>query len=244
MDRGATEGIGLIKLGGRSVEYRFVRRRRRTIGISVDAHGLKVVAPLRAPWREIDGFLHEKRRWITAKLAEWSRAPKPPLLLGMSGESLPLFGEPHVLEVHEGARKVVCEPGLLIVSAPRWRALETLARWLKLRALEALEPRVAHYAARLGIAAPPLKLSNARTQWGVCMEHGGIRLSWRLVHLKGDLADYVVAHEVAHLIELNHSFRFWALVAGLYPDWRAARERLELAGASLPLLKGTPKGKP
>src|SRR5712671_2330304 len=69
------------------------------------------------------------------------------------------------------------------VRAPRWRALETLVRWLKLRALEALEPRAAHFAARLGLAAPPVKLSNARTQWGICVESGAIRLSWRLVHV-------------------------------------------------------------
>jgi predicted metal-dependent hydrolase len=243
MDRGATEGLGVIELGGRTVEYRFARRRRRTLGLSVDAHGLKVVAPMRAPWREIDAFLNEKRRWILTKLDEWARVPKPPLLLGMSGESLPLFGEPHVLEVREGARSVSREPGRLLVSAPRWRALETLVRWLKLRALEALEPRAAHFAARLCLAAPPVRLSNARTQWGVCVESGSIRLSWRLVHVDPELADYVVAHEVAHLAELNHSRRFWALVETLYPNWRSARESLELAGASLPLLKGTLKGK-
>jgi len=238
MDRGATEGIGLIELGGRTIEYRFARRRRRTLGLSVDAHGLKVAAPLRAPWREIEGFLREKRRWILAKLDEWSRAPKPPLLLGMSGESLPLFGAPHTLEVLEGARSVRHEPGRLLVSAPRWRALETLVRWLKTRALEVLEPRAAHFAARLGRAAPPIRLSNARTQWGVCGADGSIRLSWRLVHLAPELADYVVAHEVAHLVELNHSRRFWAQVAALYPQWRGAREQLELAGASLPVMKG------
>ena len=238
MDRGATEGIGLIELGGRTIEYRFARRRRRTLGLSVDAHGLKVAAPLRAPWREIEGFLREKRRWILAKLDEWSRAPKPPLLLGMSGESLPLFGAPHTLEVLEGARSVRHEPGRLLVSAPRWRALETLVRWLKTRALEVLEPRAAHFAARLGRAAPPVRLSNARTQWGVCGADGSIRLSWRLVHLAPELADYVVAHEVAHLVELNHSRRFWAQLAALYPQWRGAREQLELAGASLPVMKG------
>jgi predicted metal-dependent hydrolase len=242
MDRGATEGIGLIELGGRTIEYRFVRRRRRTLGLSVDAHGLKVAAPLRAPWREIDAFLREKQRWIVAKLDQWERVPKPPLLHGMSGESLPFFGTPHILEVrlsvHEGARSVSHEPGRIVVYAPRWRALETLVRWMKTRALEALEPRAAHFAARLGRAAPPVRLSNARTQWGVCGADGAIRLSWRLVHLPPELADYVVAHEVAHLVELNHSRRFWTQVAALYPEWRGAREQLELAGASLPVMKG------
>ena len=88
-----------------------------------------------------------------------------------------------------------------------------------------------------GDFAPLVGLSNARTQWGVCTEGGSIRLSWRLVHLEPALADYVVAHEVAHLVELNHSKRCWSVLAKLYPDWRAARERLELAGASLPIIQ-------
>ena len=68
----------------------------------------------------------------------------------------------------------------------------------------------------------------------MCTEGGAIRLSWRLVHIDPSLADYVVAHESAHLVELNHSRRFWALVERLYPGWQA-RERLELAGAALPI---------
>lgn len=237
MDRGATEGIGLIELGGRSIEYRFVRRRRRSLGITVDAEGLKIAVPLRAPWREIDAFLREKQRWILAKLDEWARVPRAPVLHGRSGESLPIHGSPCTLEVREGKRTVTHESGRLIVSAPRLRALETLVRWLKGKALEALAPRAAHFAARLARPAPRIALSNARTQWGVCAADGTIRLSWRLVHLEQRLSDYVVAHEVAHLVEPNQSKRFWSLVGALYPEWRAAREQLELAGAALPILR-------
>ena len=237
MDRGATEGIGLIELGGRSIEYRFVRRRRRTLGITLDAAGLKITAPLRAPWREIDALLRQKQRWILARLDEWARMPSAPVLHGRSGESLPVLGSLCTLEVREGARAVTREPGRLIVSAPRLRALETLVRWLRGKALEALAPRAVHFAARLACPAPRIALSNARTQWGVCAEDGTIRLSWRLVHLEQRLSDYVVAHEVAHLVELNHSKRFWSLVGALYPEWRTARKRLELAGAALPILR-------
>src|SRR5678809_1486634 len=98
MDRRATEGTLLIELGGRPVEYRFARRRRRTLGITVDANGLRVVAPLRAPWREIEGFLHDKERWILRKLDEWSRAPRPQVLHAATGETLPVFGVPTLLE--------------------------------------------------------------------------------------------------------------------------------------------------
>ena len=234
MDRGTTEGALLIELGGRVIEYRFARRRRRTLGISVDASGLKVVAPLRAPWREIERFLRDKERWIVAKLEEWSRVPRAPVLHCRSGESLPLFGEQRELEVRHGRRGVHEEDARLVVSARRGaRPLQVLLAWLKQRALETLTPRAAHYSAHLALRAPRVALSNARTQWGVCTEDGVIRLSWRLVHVEPVLADYVVAHEVAHLVELNHSLRFWRLVKRLYPDFDRAKVWLDVHGTDL-----------
>ena len=202
------------------MQYRFVRRRRRTLGITIDADGLKVSAPLRAPWRDIEGFVREKERWILAKLDEWAGAPRPRVVRGVRGERIPLFG-----------RVVALERDFYDVGE--------LVQWLKATALEALRPRVAHYSLALGRPVPRLALSNARTQWGVCTEDGAIRLSWRLVHLQPALADYVVAHECAHLVELNHSRRFYRLLAALYPEWRGARERLELVGAALPIFKET-----
>jgi hypothetical protein len=229
----------LIELAGRTVEYRFARRRRRTLGLTIDANGLSVAAPMRAALRDIESFLRDKERWILRKLEEWARAPRPAVLHGKSGERLPLFGESLTLEVREGGRAVRHDADRLVVCVPApVRVAETLVGWLKTRALEALSPRAEHFAARLGVPAPCVGLSSARGQWGVCMAGGAIRLNWRLVHLDANLSDYVVAHEVAHLVEMNHSKRFWSLVAGLYPSWREARERLELAGASIPIIEG------
>jgi len=257
MDRGAAENarqlalfdelpaeravpVHHLVLAGRTIEYRFGRRRRRTIGIRVDATGLAVSAPWRTPWREIDAFLRASERWILARLDEWAGAGKPPRLHGTSGEALPLFGRNVTLDVRAGGRAVTLQGQRLLIEHPEPQRLGAvraqLLKWLKVRALEALAPRAVHYAARLNLPPPPVAISNARTQWGVCMESGRVRLSWRLVHLEPALADYVVAHEAAHLVELNHSKRFWKLVEALYPDWRAARKAIELAGAALPIL--------
>lgn len=230
MDRRAAKSALLIRLGGREVQYRFVRRRRRTLGLTVDADGLRVSAPLRAPWRDIEAFVREKERWILARLDEWAVAPRPAVLRGETGERLPLFGEMVELQLQEG-------PVQLLGRRILFDTIHNLVKWLKAGALDALRPRAAHFAALLGRPAPRVSLSNARTQWGVCTEDGAIRLSWRLVHIEPALADYVIAHETAHLVELNHSRRFWRLLAGLYPEWPAARERLELAGAALPILR-------
>ena len=225
-------------LAGRPVEFRFQRRRRRTIAIKVGEHGLAVSAPLRAPWREVEGFLHEKARWILRKLDERAAAGKPRLIFGENGETLPLHGEEVALAVSAGRRAVRLAGTELQITLPgperRGAVRRLLLGWLKVRALDTLAPRVEHYAAKVSLPSPPLKLSNARTQWGVCMASGRIRLAWRLVHLDPDLADYVVAHEVAHLVELNHSARFWALVEWLYPHWQEARERIERDAATLP----------
>ena len=239
-----TAPLRRLALSGRIVEYRFERRRRRTIGLRVDATGLAVSAPRRTPWREIEKFLRASERWILAKLDEWAGAGKPARLYGTTGEVLPLFGRQVTLDVRAGRRSVTLQAPRLVIEHPDPQKLgsvrELLVRWLKARALDALAPRAAYYAARLRVPAPPVAISNARTQWGVCMEDGRLRLSWRLVHLEPVLADYVVAHEAAHLVELNHSKRFWHLLAALYPAWRVARERLELTGATLPIIRRTP----
>ena len=232
-----------VLLAGRAVEFRFQRRRRRTIGIRVSENGLAVAAPLRTPWREIEGFMHEKSRWILAKLDEWAAAGRPKALFGESGETLPLLGREVVLCVSEGSHSVELVNDRLDLRLPephRRGAVRTqLVQWLKSRALATLAPRAAYFAAKLDLPAPPMALSGARSRWGVCMANGRIRLSWRLVHLAPELADYVVAHEVAHLVELNHSERFWALVEWLYPHWQDAREAIERAAPTLPRLQGT-----
>jgi predicted metal-dependent hydrolase len=229
-----------LLLAGHAVEFRFLRRPRRRLALRIDEHGLTITAPPRAPWCEIEAFASRHARWILAKLAEWAGAGRPRPLIGRSGEALPVGGGIVSLEVRAGRKAVFFADARLTVCLP-WPEREDAVRamlrhWLKARTLETLAPRVAHYARCLGLEAPPLEISDARQQWGVCMADRRIRLSWRLAHLAPPLSDYVAAHEVAHLAELNHSKRFWALLETLYPEWRAARGRLGLAAAALPIL--------
>ncbi|KPK03977.1 MAG: hypothetical protein AMJ64_14645, partial [Betaproteobacteria bacterium SG8_39] len=161
-------------------------------------------------------------------------------VLGLDGDVIPVFGEPVALAVTAGRPAVSRDGAQLRVSTPVPsacpRVVALLLRWLRAQALAALAPRTAALAARLGHGAPAVSISNAERQWGVCTAQGAIRYSWRLVQLAPALADYVVAHEVAHLVEMNHSKRFWRVVESLYPDWREARTRLEREGAALPLI--------
>lgn len=231
-------------LDGRLVEYRISRKRRRTIAITVDANGLAVSAPASAPWRDIESFLASKARWITTRLEQWRDVPRPVRLFGVDGETFCVAGEALRLEVRRGAGAVRREPGALVLELRNpldgAAVCGALVAWLKRTALEAFAPRAGHFAARLGRSAPPLALSSARSQWGNCDRKGRIRIAWRLVHLAPRLADYVIAHEVAHLVELNHSRRFWATLESLYPDCRNARRELHLAAAAIPHIGGVP----
>ena len=229
-----------VLLQGRPVEFRFERRRRRTIGIRIDERGLRVAAPPRAPWREIEGFLREKARWILEKLDEQAAAGTPVTVFGESGECLPFFGREIVLSLRAGQKKAELEGSTLRLSLAqperRGAVRKHLIEWLKSCAREHFGARAAHYAARLGLSAPQVAISEARTRWGACTSDGRIRFTWRLAMLDPEIGDYVVAHEVAHLVELNHSERFWALVEWLYPHWREARGRIDRAALALPRL--------
>ena len=174
------------------------------------------------------------------KLSEWRAAPKPPVVNWAAGATIALLGVPVTLELVPGRRDISLENGRLVIGlAPRAEPAALRKRgiaWFKERARSLLGERLALYAQRLGVPTPALSLSSARTQWGLCREDGHVRLNWRLIHLPMHLIDYVVAHELAHLREMNHSARFWAVVGGLYPDYKLARSELRQCNHRLPIL--------
>jgi predicted metal-dependent hydrolase len=221
-----------VALAGVDVEYVLVRVRRRSIGMEIGLSGLTVRAPRRVSVREIEATLAERAVWILRSLAEWKARRRDVLPREWkTGAPILYRGSELALAVH-AARTPSIAPDLFHLNVLHPRPDDepaiatTVGRWLKDQALATVVPRVAAYAARLGAGVPPLGLSNARREWGSCNHKGEIRLSWRLVQLPPDLADYVIAHEVAHLVELNHSARFWAVVERLFPDHAAARRAL------------------
>jgi hypothetical protein len=221
-----------VALAGLEIEYSLVRVRRRTIGIEVGLDGLTVRAPRWVSIREIEAALHERARWIAKSLEAWQ---------GRRRESLPHEWRSGATILHRGvdltltvsrSKSAAIRADLfhLTVGHPLADDESQVARcvgaWLRDEAMRLVTPRVAHFAARLGRAAPLVKLSGARSEWGSCNHRGEIRLNWRLAQLPPTLEDYVVAHEVAHLAELNHSPRFWATVESLLPGHAALRREL------------------
>jgi len=225
-----------ILLGGRIVGYT-LRRDRRRLAMRIDERGLAVGAPRTVSLVEIEAFLHSHADWVLAKLDEHAGRAVQRHLPIHDGTRLPVLGTEVSVRVTAGGNRGYFNANELWLAARPAADLALLARrTLQRRALEHFRPRLIDMAMRIGRSAPPLGLSSARTRWGSCSTKSGIRLNWRLIHLTPAPIDYVIAHEVAHLVEMNHGPSFWRLVERLYPDWRAARAILKQEGAALPLI--------
>ncbi|MCC6196399.1 MAG: M48 family metallopeptidase, partial [Burkholderiales bacterium] len=203
------------------------------IGMEVDLDGLTVRAPRWVTLSEIEEALSERAQWIVRALAEWrGRRREVMPREWKSGEPILYRGRELSLEVFP-ARRARIAPDLFHLTVLHPQAQDEaevahlVGRWLRDEAWVIVAPQVSAYAERLTRAPPALRLSNARSEWGSCNALGEIRLNWRLVQLPPTLAEYVVAHEVAHLVELNHSPRFWSLVEMLIPGHAALRRELE-----------------
>ena len=237
----ADETPRTIALGDRIVPYVLRRARRRTIGLSIDHRGLRVGAPSRASLREVESLILQHGEWVAQKLDEWRTRRRPEPLQIVDGLRLPLLGTSLEIRLAAGSNRVLWSPHeeatlqklTLCLRSPT-DAPRILEKALREKSRLLFAERLAHYAERLGLNTPPLALSAARTRWGSCSLKTGIRLNWRLIHFPPRVVDYVVAHELAHLREMNHSPRFWAVVSELYPDYKAARAELRNLAATCP----------
>jgi predicted metal-dependent hydrolase len=228
-----------IELDGQQVPYELRRSSRRTLGMRVDATGLRVSIPWSASTAEAERFVAQHCDWLAKRLAERKAARDKQAFQAVDGARFTLFGRDCVLRVGAPAvrSRWQAEGGeeTLLVGARDPAA--AVVRALRKRALPDYASRVAEHCRRLGVAVPPVRLTSARTRWGSCSTRSGIRLHWRLLHLPHELIDYVVAHEVSHLLEMNHSPRFWVHVQTLHPDWQASRRRLHALARALPIIQ-------
>ena len=233
-----------IVLQGHRVAYEFRVARRRSIGFSVGLEGLSVRAPRWVRRADVEDALHERGDWILAKLAEQqqrSQRLEAARVQWREGASLPFLGEPVVLVIDPRVAGAVLDaeaqglPGVprrvLRVGLPHDASAEQLREavqgWLQRQARRLFEERCAHFAPRLNVRVKRLSLSSAATRWGSASSDGSIWLHWRLIHFTLPVIDYVVAHELAHLREMNHSRAFWDVVRSVVPDYQRARRVLD-----------------
>lgn len=237
-----TSDLGQIELKGKAITYTIKRRRgRRNIGLIIDAAGLTVRTPLRIAKSEIERVLSENTDWVIRKLDHW-QTKLVHQQTWVSGSTLQFMGGTlylYPMKASDGC-SIERQDNRLYIRTTQPEDIAHLKiqviKWLKQQAQVLLQSRVNTYVAKLGITNPVMRLSNARTYWGLCNGKNRVLLNWRLVQMPLELADYVVAHELAHLIELNHSPNFWRVVASIFPDYkRAKKEVLRLTEVYLAL---------
>ena len=225
-----------LLLGQHPLCYQLRRSKRRTIGFMIDDDGLRITAPKWVSINDIESAIREKQRWILAKLHEQrERAARrvTPQMQWRDGARVPYLGGELTLRLCADAIEgIVFDPaaGTLTVCLPRdadeGRLKDRVQAWLQAQASILFAARLPLYAARLDVSYRAFALSSATTQWGSCTADGKIRLNWRLVHFALPLIDYVIAHELSHLREMNHGPRFWATVQSVFPEFETARKAL------------------
>lgn len=219
-----------VCLGGQAVEYRLARvPGRRRLTLLVDDQGeLWARVPPHCSRDAAEAFLQSQRAWVVAALAAAAARRPPPLA---AGRRLPYLDAHLVLRLGAaGARRRVERAGEeLWVSGPdldQGRLREGLEDWYREEARRHLGARLERFAPDLGVARPRLVVRDPRTRWGSCSSRGIVNLSWRLMLVPSCLGDYVVVHELAHLLRMDHSPAFWAEVERVLPDWRERRHDL------------------
>ncbi len=225
-----------LVIGSRTLHYALKRSARRSIGFAIDSTGLTITAPRWVTLADIETAITEKQRWIFTKLIEWQTRVEQralPKVDWKDGAEVPYLGQPVrvTLGSPQGTLAFSATDSALQVPLPLQadpqQIKDHVQGWLQNEAKRVFGERLAIYAEKLGVNYRAYALSSAATRWGSCSSDGKIRLNWRLIHFPLSIIDYVVAHELAHLREMNHSPRFWQTVESIFPEFREARQTLK-----------------
>ena len=205
-------------VAGRVLTLRVVespRAARLTLRIETGGRGLRITVPPGIPAREVDGFLLRHQGWLEQKLARYPDKPKL-----RPGVKLPVRGVPHLI-VHEPAKRGSVEQAAdedgpyLMVHGERTGLGRRLQDFLKKEAKHDIEPLALRLAASTGKRAKTIRFKDTKSRWGSCTSDGNLAFSWRIMMAPKPVIAYLVAHEVAHLTEMNHGPKFWKLAKQL-----------------------------
>jgi len=210
------------------------KARRYTLRVSLAKREVTLTMPLRGSVAQASDFALRHGGWI----AERHKKFVTPILCE-PGSIIPLRGVPHRIEHRPYARGTVWAEmsdqaeNLIIVAGKIEYAPRRIKDFLKKQAHHDLDRAVERYTKMLGIPARRIALKDTTSRWGSCSISGRLNFSWRLILAPSDILNYLAAHEVAHLKELNHSARYWRVVESLFPEYEKAETWLKRNGSSL-----------
>lgn len=215
-----------------------VNRQRRTLTLQVLLDGsVRVRTPASTALADIRAFVISRLDWIERTRARFAARPQPAPRPLIAGTQLPLLDETLFLVPDYGwaARHRVHRAGeeLLVRALDPEHARALLTGWYRMQASQHVAMRAAHFAPGIGRVPTRVTIRDQRTRWGSCSPSGAISINWRLMLAPSELMDYVVVHELCHLLHHNHGSRFWKKVAELFPEYIQARNALRHVGYSL-----------
>jgi hypothetical protein len=216
------------------VELRRHRQARRyTLRVQAANRAIVLTMPIRGSLRDAVTFAERSGAWIAARL---KRLPQP--IPFADGLELPLRGVPHRIVHRHGARGTVWTEDsgtgpLICVAGNKAHLARRVRDFLKREAKADLDAASRHYAQMLGVTLKRIVVRDQTSRWGSCTAAGVLSYSWRLILTPPYVLDYLAAHEVAHLVEMNHSRAFWRVVARICPDWQRAKGWLTAHGNAL-----------
>lgn len=209
------------------------RSKRLTLRLLPDGRGAKVTTPPHVSEHEIAEFITRNKNWIAVRL---SRMPKSTLL--RDGASILFEGVAHKITHLDRRRGIVevklvaGEPTLLVPGEVEHMPRRVID-FLKKQARSKLDAAVVIHAASLGVKPKSMRITDSKSRWGSCSSTRTLSFSWRIIMAPPGVLNYLAAHEVAHLREMNHSERFWNLVEEICPDMKEQKTWLRANGASL-----------
>jgi len=197
---------------------------------------IKLTAPKHVSLRSLQKFLDENIHWLMTEKAKVDA--RPPIA---DGSMLPFLGAPHQVKFNDQPpRKVRWIGEEIHVGGPADQAPVRLLRWLKAQAKDQLSEDAKYYADLLQVEYKRVSIGDMKSRWGSCSSNGTLRFNWRLVMAEPSVRRYVAAHEVAHILEMNHSDRFWHHVERCVQNYKAERKWLKNQGQSLMQIRFNP----
>ena len=223
----------------KELQYKIVRsakRKKLTITVERD-RAIIVHAPEGTSEETVHRVIDAKRQWLLAKLRhpqKYQDRPHPPGKEVVNGESAPYLGRDYRIEIAETASgEVEFSRGFVVPSSHQGKRREVLRDWYVARAKEKILDRVEQHARELGVRFTAARIVDNRYRWGSCTVNGNVNFNWRLIKAPMFVIDYVIVHELAHLIEANHTARFWSIVRANTPTMEKGKAWLKEHGQIL-----------